>query len=77
MSISSKSPVYISDAEVVPDDDSRSETPPLSPFFFDYNSDYFNEMNDVEDVQVLSSVTHSVPESQHSNADVPDDAHNE
>jgi hypothetical protein len=74
MSISSKSPVYTSDAEVVPDDDSESETPPSSPSFSDHNSDHFDEMNDIEDIQVSLSITHSVPESQHSNADVPDDA---
>ena len=77
MSISSKSPVYTSDAEVVPDDDSESETPPSSPSFSDHNSDHFDEMNDVEDVQVSLSITHSVPESQRSNTDIPDDAPND
>jgi hypothetical protein len=77
MSISSKSPTYTSDAEVVPDDDSESETPPSSPSFSDHNSDHFDETNDIEDVQVSSSITHNVHESQRSNADVPDDAPND
>jgi len=77
MSISSKSPVYTSDAEVVPDDDSESEILPSSPSFSDHNSDHFDEMNDAEDVQVLLSITHSVPKSQHSNDDVLDNAPND
>src|ERR1700728_3040092 len=65
--------VSISDAEVVPDNNSGSETPPSSPSFSTHNSDYFDEMNDVEDVQVSSNETHGIPESQGGNTDVPDD----
>jgi hypothetical protein len=72
--ISSKSPAYTSDAEVVPDDDSGSETPPSNPSSSGHNSDHFDETNGAEDVEVSSSATRSVLESQGSKPDAPDDS---
>ena len=72
--ISSKSPAYTSNAEVVPDDNSGSETPPSNPSSSGHNSDHFDKTNGAEDIEVSSSAMCSILKSQGSKPDTPDDS---
>jgi hypothetical protein len=70
--ISRKSLAYTPDAEVVPNDDSGSETLPSNPSSSCHNSDHFDETNGAKDIEVLSSATCSVLDSQGSKPNAPD-----